>query len=54
MLIRTIDIANGLVNGSQGKIVKFFKSGKGEVVAIGVKFDNPKVGQNTRQTSPHV
>ena len=54
MLIRNIDISDGLVNGSQGQIVTFVKSGKGDTLAVGVKFDNPNVGQETRKKSPYM
>lgn len=54
MLIRNIDVADGLVNGSQGQIVAFIKSGKGDTVAIAIKFDNQNVGLDTRRKSPYM
>lgn len=54
MQIRNNDIADSLLNGSQGQIVTLVRSGRDEKVAIGVLFDNPKVGQETRLKYPYV
>ncbi|XP_076838347.1 uncharacterized protein LOC143483367 [Brachyhypopomus gauderio] len=48
MLIRNIDVEDGLVNGSFGKIVKIVsqvKDGKIVVSMLGVELDNPNAGQ---------
>jgi len=53
MLIRNIDVMDGLVNGAQGTIVGMTQSGS-EVAVILVQFDNPVVGAKTRASSKHV
>lgn len=54
MLIRNLDIADGVVNGSQGQVAGFIKSKSitaTEIAAVLVKFDSSRVGQNARQKS---
>ena len=53
MLIRNIDVMDGLVNGAQGTIKGMTQSGS-EVAVILVQFDNPVVGAKTRASSKHV
>ena len=47
MLIRKVNVCDGLANGTQGKIVDFILSSK-TPVAILVRFDNSKVRRETR------
>jgi hypothetical protein len=55
MLIKNIDVADDVDNnGSQGQIVPFIKSWKGETVAIAVKIDAQSVGQAARRESPYM
>lgn len=49
MLIRNICVADGLVNGVTGTIVKIVKNTDNEVKAIDLTFDNENVGTNTGQ-----
>lgn len=50
MIIRNIDVQDGLVNGAQGTLVDFLPSQQ-HVKAILVKFDKPDIGQTARATS---
>ena len=52
MLIRNIDVTDGLANGSTGKVIDFKYSEHGTVLAVFVKFDNKRVGRNARLQSP--
>ncbi|XP_053378668.1 uncharacterized protein LOC128548229 [Mercenaria mercenaria] len=51
MIIRNIDVTDGLVNGAQGTIVDFLPNSN-QVQAILVKFDKETVGQAARQSFP--
>ncbi|KAK3083348.1 hypothetical protein FSP39_020499 [Pinctada imbricata] len=50
MIIRNIDVQDGLVNGAQGQIIDFLPS-LDNVQAILVKFDKPNIGQTARNAS---
>ncbi|XP_062373231.1 tripartite motif-containing protein 5-like [Sardina pilchardus] len=55
MLIRNIDVEDGLVNGSFGKIGKIVyqvQNGKTDVKMIGIELDDPNAGQRHRNKVP--
>ncbi|XP_062373091.1 ATP-dependent DNA helicase PIF1-like [Sardina pilchardus] len=57
MLIRNIDVEDGLVNGSFGKIAKIVydgQAGKTFVKLLGIELDNPSAGQRHRNQPPGV
>lgn len=53
MLIRNVDVMDGLANGSQGTIIDFIYKNNKPIVVL-VKFDSPAVGTNARQNSKFV
>jgi hypothetical protein len=53
MLIRNIDVSDGLVNGAQGTVIGFSKSGP-EVCVVLIEFNDPAVGITTRQNTKYV
>ena len=50
MVIRNIDVQDGLVNGAQGTIVDFLPN-SANVKALVVKFDKPNIGLSARASS---
>ena len=52
MLIRNVDVSDGLANGTQGEVVDIKYTSNRTPVAVLVRFDNEKVGKNTRMQSP--
>ncbi|WAR30905.1 PIF1-like protein [Mya arenaria] len=50
MIIRNIDVQDGLVNGAQGTIVDFFPNST-KVHAVLVRFDKPNIGAAARASS---
>jgi len=52
MLIRNIDVNDGLANGSQGTVVDFIFS-HNSPVAILIKFDQSRIGENARRNSKY-
>ncbi|XP_062390590.1 NACHT, LRR and PYD domains-containing protein 12-like [Sardina pilchardus] len=55
MLIRNIDVEDGLVNGSFGKIAKIVyqvQDGKKNVKMVGIELDSPNAGQRHRNKVP--
>ena len=51
MVVRNIDVLDGLSNGYTGQVIDFKYSTCRTVTAVLVKFDNAKVGRNARQQS---
>ena len=51
MVVRNMDVLDGLANGSTGQVIDFKYSTCRRVTAVLVKFDNAKVGRNARQQS---
>lgn len=47
MLIRNIDVSDGLVNGVIGTITEFQKESNGDLKSINILFDNQIVGQKS-------
>ena len=54
MLTYNLDVADGLSNGTTGKIVGFWKNESGEVSHIWVLFDDPNTGANLRLDQTHM
>jgi len=52
MLIRNVDVSDGLANGTQGEVVDIKFTSNRTPVAVLVRFDNEKVGKSTRMQSP--
>jgi len=52
MLIRNIDVNDGLANGSQGTVVDFIFS-HNSPVAILIKFDQSRIEENARHNSKY-
>lgn len=53
MLIRNIDVSDGLVNGVIGTIMGFSEESNGEIKSIAVSFDNRKVGEKSGIKKDH-
>ena len=53
MLIKNLDVADGLVNGATGEILAIIQSNESSPMpkAVIVKFDNNKIGRQARQAS---
>lgn len=47
MLIRNIDVSDGLVNGVIGTVLEISEESNGDIKSITVSFDNKKVGEKT-------
>ncbi len=54
MMTSNIDVLDGLVNGVMGTVVKIIEGAKplGQPQAIAVRFDNERVGRNSRAENP--
>lgn len=50
MVIRNIDVNDGLVNGSQGTVVEFVDGLRTEDSLLGSPLDNQNVGSKTRSS----
>ena len=52
MLIRNIDVSDGLTNGTQGTMIDFiFNKNNSTTLAVLVKFDHSDVGKNAKLAS---
>ena len=52
MLIYNVDVSDLLCNGSTGRVIGIEENQKGIVIAVVVKFDNPKAGKESRNQNP--
>ena len=57
VMVHNVDISDGLVNGVTGKVLNFiFRqiSGKSEVIAVIVEFDDPEIGRLCRKDNINI
>ena len=52
MLIYNVDVSDLLCNGATGRVIGIEENQKGIVIAVVVKFDNPKAGEESRKQNP--
>ena len=53
MMTINVDTSDGLVNGVMGEVIDFIRNNNGKVIIILIQFENCRVGQKARESSPY-